>query len=109
MGRSGNFSLDEFIMLVQLVQERLACAARRRQRLMASKLGLDESQVVELRRVFFMLDEDGTGLIAPDKLRSAFEILQRPMPLENLWSLSETGDTATKGKMHFDGFLNLFG
>merc|ERR1712107_115109 len=105
---SGDFSFGEFAVLVQRLRDRLAAAARRRQRVIASKLGLHEDQVFELCRVFFRLDTGGRGVLAPDQLRRALETLRCPLRQDELLGAVARIDTDSTGQLNFDGFLKLF-
>merc|ERR1712151_676034 len=95
--KSGDLNFDEFAVLVQRIRERLDAGARRRQRLTSGKLGLSESDVCELRRVFLMYDTARIDLLAPDKLRQALEVLQMPIRQEELSRFVDQVDTSGTG------------
>merc|ERR1719343_665934 len=66
---SGDLSFDEFAALFQRLQGRLSVAARRRQQLLAKKLGLGGRQLTELRMLFFELDTEAHGFLTAAEQR----------------------------------------
>lgn len=105
---SGNLSFEEFSILVQRVREGLATAARRRQRCTATSLGFTESQVSELRDVFFRLDDEQDGLLRIDQLRRALDMLKQQMTSSDLRKLVAQTDVAGTGQVDFQSFMQFF-
>lgn len=115
--RSGELSFEKFAALIQRLQGRLSAAVRRRQQLLAHKLGLDSRQLTELRILFFDLDKENRGFLTAPEQREAIQRLQdgpeRPDRCpEHLSKVSREIDAASAtgfGRVDFQGFLQRFG
>jgi Ca2+-binding EF-hand superfamily protein len=119
--RSGDFSFEKFAALIQRLQGRLASAVRRRQQLLAFKLGLDGRQLTELRILFFDLDREARGFLTASEQREAIHRLQANSDsnTENSWlcqnehlaKVAAEIDAASAtgvGRVDFQGFLQRF-
>jgi len=108
--KSGDLSFEQFVPFVQRVRERLAVAAKRRERIYASRLGFSDTRVAQIRVVFYDQDTADSGFLRPDQVRGALEALQVPKGVEEIRSLmdgvlSRNGNDQT---VSFEGFLILY-
>jgi len=105
---SGTLCFAEFSLLVQRMCEHLAAAARRRQCILANKLGFTERQVAELRDVFFRLDAEQDGFLRIDQLRKALDMLKRQMSPDDLRALVAEIDVGGTGLVDFQNFMRFY-
>jgi len=106
---SGDLSFEEFATFVQRIRERLNMAARRRHRGLACKLGLEERLLLELRRVFFCLDEEDAGFLSLEQLQQVPHELKAVLPAEDLRGLVARIAAARPSQVSFRSFLTFFG
>jgi len=110
--QSGDLSFNEFLFLVQRLQELHAMDTRRHQLLTATRLGLEPRQVMDLRQVFFSLDEGESGYLNTETLEKALRLLQRQRNIEYIEGLVDKIDHLYNEDdemiLNFDGFLQLY-
>lgn len=120
--RSGNLSFEQFAALIQRLQGRLSVAMRRRQQVLAHKLGLDGRQLTELRILFFDLDRDNHGFLTAQEQREAIRRLAEEREAQQLGSAHHSQEHLSRvaaeidaasatgiGRVDFQGFLQRFG
>jgi len=111
---SGDLSFEEFHNLLMRLHEINDMDARRHQLITSTRLGLQQVQVMEMRQVFFSLDDAEAGYLDAETLEKALRILQKQRPMELIEDAMEKIESdivsEEEGKLlNFDGFLQLYG
>merc|ERR1712113_123062 len=86
---SGEFSFEEFEMLVQRLNWRMKVVERIHERKAAAKLGYQEAEVLELREAFFILDQFSQGALGIETLRDMASRLSLRLSNQALESIFE--------------------
>mmetsp|Transcript_157867 Transcript_157867/g.290891 ORF Transcript_157867/g.290891 Transcript_157867/m.290891 type:complete len:968 (+) Transcript_157867:116-3019(+) len=104
---SGDLDFEEFEQLVQLVTEKLRSTTRFREMELGLKLGFTEQQVRSYRDCFWELDEDGSGHLDIDELRTLMRVLKQRIDGDELRMLMKKIDVDGDGHVDFSEFLRL--
>lgn len=109
---SGSFEFQEFLKLIQRIEERMQALQFQREAVVATELGFTAPQVLELRDCFYMLDVDGSGALGVDELREVLDAIRITMTSEQLKELTMTLATPKSVQMDdplldFAGFMRF--
>jgi Ca2+-binding EF-hand superfamily protein len=104
---SGELNFEEFQTLTELVAEKLRALARSRELEFGATLNFSKRQVNEYRDAFWKLDQDGSGELGINELRTVMNLLQRKVSGDELRALFDEVDQDGSGFIDFTEFLSL--
>jgi len=104
---NGQFTFDEFVVLVQRSQEHLERLVRMSEEQYGESIGLSFKRVRELRKLF--QDHKTENVLSVEGLRAAMNQLQRWYSPEELFELFEGFFREDLGGVDSRGFLRLMG
>eukprot|EP00593_Proboscia_inermis_P006178 CAMPEP_0171309548 /NCGR_PEP_ID=MMETSP0816-20121228/19726_1 /TAXON_ID=420281 /ORGANISM="Proboscia inermis, Strain CCAP1064/1" /LENGTH=171 /DNA_ID=CAMNT_0011793165 /DNA_START=127 /DNA_END=642 /DNA_ORIENTATION=+ len=73
----------------------------------ASRPGLSEEEIEEIREAFNLFDTDGSGTIDPKELKTAMQSLGFETKNQTIYQMIADIDKDGKGEIDFDEFLDL--